>query len=160
MNIGDIVNYQATKQKKYKAIITQIIEPSTTSNEEHGMVEVWLYSTEGYGDNNCEHFSYDYFQEKVNIIKSKQEDCLIGYLVETEYGLGLVVKEFEEDYYQVFLYDEGNDFDPEFKNNKEEEIDFENMDLTYVEPEFMKDKRFSKETHCIILKELDFKVKK
>tara|TARA_B100000073_G_C23740063_1_gene573453 strand:- start:3351 stop:3830 length:480 start_codon:yes stop_codon:yes gene_type:complete len=158
MNIGDIVNYQVTKQKKYKAIITQIIEPSTTSNEEHGMVELWLYSTEGYGDNNCEHFSYDYFQEKVNIIKSKQEDCLIGYLVETEYGLGLVVKELEEDYYQIFLYNEDNNYDPEFNNN-EEDVDFDIKDLVYIEPKFIKDLRFDKLTHCIKLNKSEFKIK-
>ena len=157
MNIGDIVNYQANKKEKYKGIITQIIEPY---EESHGMVEVWLYSKKGYGDNNCEHFSYDYFQEKVSIIKSKQENSLIGYLVETEYGLGLVVKELEEDCFQVFLYDEINDFDPEFKNVEEEKIDFENIDLTYIEPEFMRDERFSKETHCIILNKSEFKIKK
>ena len=36
MNIGDIINYQATKKEKYKAIITQILEPY---KEDHGMVE-------------------------------------------------------------------------------------------------------------------------
>lgn len=159
MNIGDIVNYQVTKQKKYKAIITQILEPSHTSNEDHGMVEVWLYSTEGYGDNNCEHFSYDYFQDKVSIIKSKQENSLIGYLVETEYGLGLIVKELEEDCYQVFLYNEDNDYDPEFDNN-EEDVDFDIEDLVYIEPQFMKDLRFDKLTHCINLNKSDFKIKK
>ena len=155
MNIGDIVNYQATKQKKYKAIITQILEPS---DEDHGMVEVRLYSTEGYGDYNCEHFDYNYFKEKVKIIKSKQEGILIGHLVETKYGLGLIVKELEEDFYKVFLYNEDNDYDPEFNN--EEDVDFDIEDLVYVEPQFMKDLRFDKLTHCINLNKSDFKVKK
>lgn len=156
MNIGDIINYQATKKEKYKAIITQILEPY---KKDHGMVEVWLYSKESYGDNNCEHFAYDYFQEKASIVKSKEEHDLIGSLVETEYGLGLIVKDLEEEFYQVFLYDEENDFDPKLKNNKEE-VNFEDIDFNYVEPKFKKDERFSKKTHCIILNRTEFNVKK
>ena len=118
-----------------------------------------MYSKESYGVNNCEHFSYDYFKEKASIVKSKKEHDVIGSLVETEYGLGLIVKYLEKEFYQVFLYDEENDFDPKLKNN-EEEIDFEDIDFTYVEPKFTKDERFSKKTHCIILNRSEFKVKK
>ena len=149
MNIGDIINYQINKKQKHKGIITQIVEPYEDS---HGMIEVWLYSTTGYGLNNCEHFSYDCFKEEAHIIKSKNSNTEIGDVIETELGLGMIV-EIENKDYKVFLYDQPNDYIPHDHNIGDNVEEFEDLDLQYTESGLYKDQRFDEKTHCIILKE-------
>lgn len=156
MKVGQIVNYKVNKQKTYKGIITEILEKE---DDFHGCVEVWLYSTTAYGVNNCEHFTIDYFKEKVSIIESKKDRKNIGKLVDTQYGIGLIVKE-ENEIFEVFLHDQTKEdfyLDEDNMEFEDYDIDFDAID-GYEDPLFYKDDRFNKDTYCIKLKSNDFKI--
>jgi hypothetical protein len=151
LDIGTIINYRKNKKNKYKGIVISISE---SGNNDHGIVEVWLYSTTDYGYNNCEHFCYENYKDFLEIIRQpeKNKELYIGKLVKTKYGLGLIIKEDLEDY-TVFMYNQLNDFQPysKYVENYEEDID-----IDIEENAMYKDSAFNYSTHSIIFKSIDF----
>jgi hypothetical protein len=52
----------------YRGVVVQLEPPTNETVEDHGTIYVWQIDRVGYGDDNCEHYTYSYWQRNLRVI--------------------------------------------------------------------------------------------